>query len=164
MSDQTGDQETPAQAKEIDWKAEARKWETRAKENFDALASKESAIQELTAKNEALTGKVKDLETVISEGEKEKAFAQTLAEVAEATGVPAAALRGSTREELEAHAETLKPLLPLLGRSRPKRETPRKKLLVAKKLSSFAGSLGVNRRFTHGCFYYLWDYYPHSVH
>ncbi|ACV09944.1 hypothetical protein [Jonesia denitrificans] len=120
MSDQTGDQETPAQAKEIDWKAEARKWETRAKENFDALASKESAIQELTAKNEALTGKVKDLETVISEGEKEKAFAQTLAEVAEATGVPAAALRGSTREELEAHAETLKPFVTPSGPVAPK--------------------------------------------
>ena len=32
-------------------------------------------------------------------------------EVAEATGVPAAALRGSTKEEIEAHAATLSTLI-----------------------------------------------------
>lgn len=41
-------------------------------------------------------------------------------EVAEATGVPAVALAGSTKEEIEAHAETLKPLIAQQTTEQPK--------------------------------------------
>lgn len=40
-----------------------------------------------------------------------KAVQAVRAEVAKAKGVPEAALRGSTKEEFEAHADELKPLL-----------------------------------------------------
>lgn len=100
---------TPAQ--ETDWKAEARKWEARAKENSDAakrLAEIEEASK--TAEQKAAE-RLAELEATVKGYEAEKQIAAWKAEVAEATGIPAAALAGSSKEELEAHAETLKPLI-----------------------------------------------------
>lgn len=108
----------PAPAQEPDWKAkyeetiaESRKWESRSKENAEAakrLAEiEESAKTEAEKQAEALAkaqAKVKEYET-------KEQIATWKAEVAEATGVPAVALAGSTKEEIEAHAETLKPLI-----------------------------------------------------
>lgn len=115
MSDLAVETPQPAQAPEIDWKAEARKWESRAKENTDALASKEAELRKLAESHDGLTSKVSELEASIAEAEKAKKFAETLSEVANAAGVPADVLRGSTREELEAHAETLKSLIKPAG-------------------------------------------------
>lgn len=101
----------PAPAQEPDWKAEARKWEARAKENSDAakrLAEIEEAFkteaQKAAERLAAAEAKVKEYET-------REQIAAWKAEVAEATGVPATVLAGSTKEEIEAHAETLKPLI-----------------------------------------------------
>lgn len=88
----------------IDWRAEARKWEQRSKGNkseLDTLAEKLAAL-------EAQNG---ELSTKVSTYESERAHAALVAEVAEDAGVPVAALRGSTKEELTAHADTLKALL-----------------------------------------------------
>lgn len=100
-----------APAQETDWKAEARKWEARAKENTKAaekLAEIEEAnkteLQKALDRAEAAESKVAGYET-------REQIAAWKTEVAEATGVPAAALAGSTKEELEAHAKTLKPLI-----------------------------------------------------
>lgn len=68
----------------------------------------QSRITELEATNGELTGKVAGFET-------EKERATLVAEVAKAKGVPSSALRGTTREELEAHAETLAELLKPAG-------------------------------------------------
>jgi len=110
---------TPAApAQEPDWKAkyeetiaESRKWETRSKENAEAakrLAEiEESAKTEAQKQADALAAaqaKVKEYET-------REQIATWKAEVAEVTGVPAVALAGSTKEEIEAHAATLKPLI-----------------------------------------------------
>lgn len=64
----------------------------------------EADVAEAMARAEAAEGKVATFET-------EKQVTSWRDEVAKATGVPAAALRGSTKEEFEAHAETLKPFL-----------------------------------------------------
>lgn len=48
-------------------------------------------------------------EAALAEREAAEAVAEAVREVAKATGVPEEALRGSTREEIEAHAEALKP-------------------------------------------------------
>ncbi|TLM87215.1 hypothetical protein [Pseudarthrobacter sp. NamE5] len=64
----------------------------------------QSRISELEATNTELDGKVKDFE---SKAER----AQIVSQVAEAKGVPASALRGNTREELEAHADDIASLL-----------------------------------------------------
>lgn len=100
-----------APAQETDWKAEARKWEDRAKANKEAAdklaAFEESQKTEAQKQADALAeaqAKVKDYET-------REQIGKWKAEVAESTGVPAAALAGSTKEEIEAHAATLKPLI-----------------------------------------------------
>jgi hypothetical protein len=98
-----GDQPAPD---EKDWKAEARKWEARAKENS-------TAARRLTELEEASKS---DLQKAIDRAEAaerriaEVELSAARAEIASATGVPAGVLRGSTREELEAHAAELKPI------------------------------------------------------
>lgn len=72
-----------------------------------AIEAANQATAEAVARAEAAEGKVGEFET--------KAQVDTWrTEVATATGVPADALRGSTKEEFEAHAATLKPLLTAL--------------------------------------------------
>lgn len=91
---------TPAPP-ETDWKAEARKWESRSKDNkaeLDSLTEKFSALE---SQNGELLGKVTAFES-------EREHAQLVAKIAESEGVPAAALRGTTEEELTAHAASLK--------------------------------------------------------
>jgi hypothetical protein len=96
---------TPAApAQEPDWKAEARKWEERSKGNKSALDELTEKFKALEATNTDLAGKVKNFET-------EKERAALVADVASKKGVPASALRGSTREELEAHADELAELI-----------------------------------------------------
>lgn len=86
-----------------DWKREARKWEDRAKESFAELkrlreqddASKtemERALERITRLEEE--NKAKDAEILRQS-------------VAEAKGVPADLLVGSSRDDLEAHAEKI---------------------------------------------------------
>lgn len=101
----------PEPAKETDWKAEARKWEDRAKAN-KAAADKLAEIEEAskTAEQKAAE-RTAELEAKVKQYESEKQIAGWKSEVEKATGVPAAALAGSTKEEIEAHAETLKPLI-----------------------------------------------------
>jgi hypothetical protein len=112
---------TPAPpAQEPDWKTEARKWEERSKGN-------KSALDELTAKYQALETQHNEVSGKLQTYETEKERAELVASVAEAKGVPAAALRGSTREELEAHADTLAELIKPSGPVIPGQEqTPNK--------------------------------------
>lgn len=96
---------TPAPpAQETDWKQEARKWEERAKSN-------KSALDEVTGKFTSADSKRAELATKLETYEAEKERATLVSEVAEAAKVPASALRGTTREELEAHAAVLAELI-----------------------------------------------------
>lgn len=74
------------------------------KTKVEQLGTFQSRIAELEATNSELDGKVKTFET-------ERERAAIISEVAKDRKVPADALRGSTREELEAHADTLAALL-----------------------------------------------------
>lgn len=95
--------EAPAQ-EQPDWKAEARKWEERSKTN-------KTALDELTSKYEAAEAEKSTLAEKVKEFETKAERSKTVSEVAKAAGVPADALRGNTREELESHAEVLKALI-----------------------------------------------------
>lgn len=107
-------------AQETDWKAEARKWEERAKGN-------KSALDELTGKFTAADSERTELATKLQTYEAEKERAALVTDVAKAAEVPASALRGNTREELEAHAEVLKALIKPSGPVVPGQErTPDK--------------------------------------
>jgi hypothetical protein len=100
--------ESPAQEPTTDWKAEARKWEARAKEN-------KTALDDLTGKFTAVESEKGELATKVQTYEAKEARATLLADVSKATGVPADLLRGETKEDLEAHAEVLKPLIKPTG-------------------------------------------------
>lgn len=102
----------PAPAQEpTDWKAEARKWEERAKTNKTA-AEKLAEIEEASkTETQKAIERAEKAEKALAERDAKSALAAARDEVAAATGVPAAALRGSTKEELEAHAAELAPLI-----------------------------------------------------
>lgn len=112
----TADNPTPAQ--ETDWKAkyeetisESRKWEARAKENREA-AARLAELEE--AQKTAEQKQAEELERLRKENETfkhEREVAAWKKQVSEETGVPAEALAGNSLEELQAHAEVLKPLI-----------------------------------------------------
>lgn len=100
----------PAQ-EPTDWVAEARKWETRAKENKTARDELEQLKAAQMSDSEKAAARLAALEAE-NQGFKAKEQAKAWADqVAATTGVPAAALKGSTLEEIQAHAELLKPLI-----------------------------------------------------
>lgn len=109
---------TPAEVKEA--LENSRKWESRSKAN-------KAALDELTAKHELTAAEKAELATKLETYEAEKDRATLVSEVATAEGVPAAALRGNTREELEAHAKVLAELIKPSGPVIPGQElTPDK--------------------------------------
>ncbi|MBS5976833.1 MAG: hypothetical protein KIA99_04435 [Actinomyces urogenitalis] len=125
---ETSPEVEPARA-ETDWKAEARKWEERAKTNRAAAKQRDELAQALKAKDadiEALRAKVAGFEHA-SEVEAWKR------QVSTDTGVPADLLRGDTLEDLQAHAEVLKkaltsrprgPYVPDIDKTPEKRDMP----------------------------------------
>lgn len=102
--------ETPP-AQETDWKAEARKWEARAKENSDAAAKLAALEDEQKTEAQKKADALTRAQAKIAEYEAREQVAAWKAEVSAETGVPADALAGNTREEIEAHAAILKPLI-----------------------------------------------------
>ena len=94
---------------EVDWKAEARKWEARAKEN-KSKADKLDEIEEASKTAlEKATERAQKAESQVKAFKEEAQRKQWLEEVSNETGLPINVLRGSTREEIEAHAQILKP-------------------------------------------------------
>lgn len=100
----SGTDSVPAQ--ETDWKAEARKWEERAKANRAQVSQLKTRISEL----EGASGDLEKALARIGTLEKHNAdleHASLVAEVATRKQVDPALLTGSTRQELEAHADRL---------------------------------------------------------
>lgn len=100
--------ESPAQ--ETDWKAEARKWEQRAKEHRAKLRDLEPKAQRFEEIEESQKTELQKLQERLAAAEgqaQELALAKDRAEVAAEKGVPASLLHGATREELEAAADAL---------------------------------------------------------
>lgn len=94
-----------------DWKAEARKWEQRAKADAGAAAKlaeiEEASKTEAQRQADALAAAQAELQ----EFKTKEQVSTWKAQVSQATGVPVSALAGSTEEEIKAHAEILKPLI-----------------------------------------------------
>ncbi|MBN8883406.1 MAG: hypothetical protein J0H73_13960 [Salana multivorans] len=105
------DPPAPAPAQETDWKAEARKWEARAKENAEKAKAHDAAVEASKTAEQKVADRLAAAEARVAEFETREQIAAWKAEVSTETGVPAVALAGSTREEIEAHAATLKPLI-----------------------------------------------------
>lgn len=113
-------EETP-EKQETDWKAEARKWESRAKENLASAKANEDAAKRLAEIEEAQKTEAQKAQERLDAAEKRAAELElkaTRAEVAAAKGVPVELLSGSTRDELEASAAAL---LAFRGEQEPQR-------------------------------------------
>lgn len=101
---------TAAGQKEIDWKAEARKWETRAKSDYDAANKWREYENSLKPEQERVK---EELEAVKAEAEAAK-IALMKYEVATSKNLSSEALNlltGNTKEELEEKAEALLSLI-----------------------------------------------------
>ena len=119
--------ETPAAEKPADEKpaADADAWKApESREAFDAIIA--SAVAEALkpyADYEQVKAQAEKLQADAAAREKADAFEATRREVAEKFKVPAAVLRGETRDDLEAHAQQIKdeiggaryPVLPAQG-------------------------------------------------
>lgn len=108
--DQT-EPDAPAGEVETNWKSEARKWEARAKENADAAKRLAELEEAAKSEDQKRAERIAELEATVAEYRTRDQIAAWKAEVAKATGVPAEVLAGSTKEDIEAHAATLKPLI-----------------------------------------------------
>lgn len=103
--------DTEPEGKETDWKAQSRKWERLAKEN-KAAAEKLAELEESQkTEDQKRAERLAELESEIAAYRTKEQIAEWAKDVADETGVPASALRGSTREELEAHAKELQSLI-----------------------------------------------------
>lgn len=100
-----GDVQTP-QGDGIDWKAEARKWERRAKENADAARRLAEAEDASKSDIEKLSERAAAAEKRAEEAER-RALRMEVAQAKGLTPAQAKRLTGSTREELEADADDL---------------------------------------------------------
>ncbi len=94
------------------WKALSRKNEDNAKSNADKAKQFDALEEANKSEIEKLQARVEAAEKWKADREQKDAAAATAAEVAKEKGVPVTALRGSTREELEAHADELLSILP----------------------------------------------------
>lgn len=122
--DTNADPQAPADdAPESEWKAYARLWEKRAKEkpkiSDDEIAQLrdkadkfDAAEQENLSELEKWKNRAETAEQWKADRESKDSAVALAATVATEKGVPASALRGTTREELEAHADELLTLLP----------------------------------------------------
>lgn len=94
---------TAASKPEIDWKSESRKWENRAKENRRAATERDElakAIGDKDATIEALKAKVADFETAAK-------VREWSANAAAEHGISADLIRGTTEDEINAHAAAI---------------------------------------------------------
>lgn len=76
--------------------------------DYDDLKTAAERAQELEAEKQTLAERVAEFEA-------KEEHRKLVADVAETAGVPADALRGDTKEELESHAEVLKSLMKTTG-------------------------------------------------
>lgn len=93
------------------WKAEARKWQAQSVANktaADELAALKAAQMTETEKAAA---RLAELESTVKGYQTKEQVAAWKADVAKTSGVPVAALAGSSLEEIQAHADVLKSLI-----------------------------------------------------
>ena len=102
---------TPAPAQEPDWKADARKWEARAKENKTAADELAALKASQMTEAEKSAARLAELESTVKGYQAKEQASEWAKEITQGSSVPPEVLRGSTREELEAHFASLSSLI-----------------------------------------------------
>lgn len=87
-----------------EWKASSRKWEELAKKNKNAAKELEELKRQLAESQEAAAKATAEADELKAKAERDG----WIKEASKATGVPVEALHGSTKEEVDALAESLK--------------------------------------------------------
>lgn len=115
MSDTTEQEPTTAQepttteephGAEVDWKAESRKWEQRAKANKAAADELEQLKASQMSDTEKLVKRAEDAEALVKQYQAKEQHGADAAEVAADTGVPVSLLMHcGTREDMEQFAK-----------------------------------------------------------
>lgn len=113
---QSGNYTPPATQADLDRILEQRLSRERAKfGDYDELKTKAERLAEIEASQmseaEKTAARIAELEAENQGMKSEKQVATWKTQVAQATGVPAAALAGSSLEAIQAHADFLKPLI-----------------------------------------------------
>lgn len=110
---ETQEEQTTDQTPEVEkWKALARKNEARAKENADKAKRLDDLEEAQRSETEKLVARAEAAEAKLAERDKAEAARALAEEVAKDKGVSASVLRGSTKEELEEHADSILALMP----------------------------------------------------
>lgn len=110
--EQTTDNGADLAAEVEKWKAMSRKNEARAQENADKAKRFDEFEEAQKSELEKVTARAEAAEARIAERDKADAARALAEEVAKDKGVSVSVLRGSTREELEAHADSILALIP----------------------------------------------------
>ena len=106
--DTTAQSDAEVHTDTTDWKAEARKWEARAKENNKAAEELAELKEAQLSESEKATKRAEKAEAELAEFKAHAEHTHMITEVSEATGIPASLLRGETREDVESFASELK--------------------------------------------------------
>ena len=123
-AEETAETESPAREdEETDWKAEARKWEARARANKAAAPE----LEKLTAERDDLANQLKAAREELDGIHHAEALEKLVAKVAKDMNVPANLLRGTTEEELTAHAKEIFDAMPGLPIVRTQGDLPEAK-------------------------------------
>lgn len=93
---------------EIDWKAKARMWEGRAKENTERINALEKEMAEKLSKFEEYQQRAEKAEQEAVSLRHKQDLAEWASAAAAEHGVPASILRGETAEEFMQHAAAIK--------------------------------------------------------
>lgn len=114
-------EEQATDATEVEkWKALARKNEARAKENADKAKRLDELEEAQKSETEKLVARAEAAEAKLAERDKADTARSLAEEVAKVKGLSASVLRGSSKEELEAHADSILALMP----EKPKAASP----------------------------------------
>lgn len=94
------------------WKTLSRQNEARAKSNADKAERFDEIEEANKTETQRLTDELEKARKQIAERDQADERQKLIQEIAESKGVDVRALRGSTREELEEHADLIKSLIP----------------------------------------------------
>lgn len=99
------------ETEESELKRNSRKWEGRAKANMEVIEELKKLNGTQKSELEKADKHTKELESKLAKYEAERQQHEWCVQVAKKTGVPADLLRGSTLDEVQAHADSIKQYL-----------------------------------------------------
>ena len=102
----------PDPAQETDWKAMSRKWEAQAKANAAAAKRLNELEESQKTEEQKRLEQVANLQAELTQYQLREQQTAWASEIVKDSTIPASVLRGSTREEMLEHFQSLQSLIP----------------------------------------------------